>query len=269
MDSNQENNPINNNNVQPKKQTLAIISFVFSILSIILFATIIGSWIFCVIGLILAIVSLVKKEGKKGLSIASIIIDTLVILALIPATILGSIFMAAFTQGFIEGVEEVVNNEVIENTIDNNVYNTTKIEENAVEENDVRVENTSIENKTKTEKTKYKTEATWYGSDIKTFVDYDYTYRNYILLRVETKEGDLEAGEYVFRPSNVVGTTYLIYITDEPISDLGTYAGHFDMIQHGNNDIHTTHTATLKKGQYVYIVQGDSKKGSVYIEKTN
>ena len=176
-----------------------------------------------------------------------IIIVCIALIILIPLLICGGIFMLGMAQGIVD----IVNNETAVNTI-------------VVAENSTETAENIVENKVK--ESPYKNYTSWYSNNIHTCYDEDWTTLNYILVRVETQEGDLEEGNYLFETDDV-GASFLVYVVDDPISDLGTYDGDYHMIMKGIEDVKETFTTELKKGQYVYIVQGYNKKGSMHIKK--
>ena len=126
-----------------------------------------------------------------------------------------------------------------------------------------------------TNEPKYITKYTWNKKDIKTFYNTYYVDRGYenepiemqyVLLRCEIEEGDLEVGTYHFETDKTIGATFLIYIVDNPI-DLNTYDGNqYEQIVHNNVD-HTTKDLEIKQGQYIYIQAGFNPKGTMTMEK--
>lgn len=174
-----------------------------------------------------------KKQDLKVIRV--IIIVCIILVVMIPLLIFGGIF----ALGMLQGIVDIANNETTENS--------TIIAENSTE---------SAENIV--EEPKYVLVESFANPD--TFYDIDWTPRKYIEYVVE------EDGTYLIETSERLGSNYLVYIVDEPISDLGKYQGDFEMVYH--NDLeHKTLEKELKKGQYIYLIQGDSKKGSVYIKK--
>ena len=176
-----------------------------------------------------------------------IIIVCIALIILIPLLICGGIFMLGMAQGIVD----IVNNETAENSI-------------IIAENSTETAENIVENKVK--ESPYKNYTSWYANDIHTFYEEDWTPMNYILVRVETNEGDLEEGTYIFETDNV-GASFIVYVVDEPIDNLKNYDGEYHMIMKGIEDVKETFTTELKKGQYVYIVQGYNKKGSMHIKK--
>lgn len=181
-----------------------------------------------------------------------IIIVCIALIILIPLLICGGIFMLGMAQGIVD----IANNEIALNNTAEYIENSTNYAENTTE-NIV---------KSRVEESPYKNYTSWYANDIHTCYDEDWTTLNYILVRVETQEGDLEEGNYLFETDDV-GASFLVYVVDDPISDLGTYDGEYHMIMKGIEDIKETYTTELKKGQYVYILQGYNKKSSMHIKK--
>ena len=171
-----------------------------------------------------------------------IIIVCIALIILIPLLICGGIFMLGMAQGIVD----IANNEIALNNTAEHIENSTNYAENTAEN--------IVENK----KPKYVIVENFANPD--TFYDIDWTPRKYVKYEVE------EDGTYLIETSERLESNYLVYIVDEPISDLGKYQGDFEMVYH--NDLeHKTLEKELKKGQYVYLIQGDSKKGSVYIKK--
>lgn len=165
-----------------------------------------------------------------------IIIVCIALIILIPLLICGGIFIL----GMLQGIVDIAKNETAENTIVV-AENSTETAENIVEK-----------------EPKYVLVESFANPD--TFYDIDCTPRKYVKYKVG------EDGTYLIETNERVGANYLVYIVDEPISDLGKYQGDFEMVYH--NDLeHKTLEKKLKKGQYIYLIQGDSKKGSVYIKK--
>ena len=176
-----------------------------------------------------------------------IIIVCIALIILIPLLICGGIFMLGMAQGIVD----IAKNETAENSI-------------IIAENSTETAENIVENKVK--ESPYKNYTSWYANDIHTCYDEDWTTLNYILVRIETQEGDLEEGNYLFETDDV-GASFLVYVVDDPISDLGTYDGDYHMIMKGIEDVKETFTTELKKGQYVYILQGYNKKSSMHIKK--
>lgn len=115
---------------------------------------------------------------------------------------------------------------------------------------------------------KYITRYTWNKADTKQYKNYYYVnagieedpiIQNYIELRVETKDGDLESGEYKFETDE---GSFLIFMSTEPIEDFNTTEVHEEQIMQ-NQPFETS----LEKGQYVYILQGFTNQGIVKITK--
>lgn len=175
-----------------------------------------------------------KKQDLKVIRV--IIIVCIVVVVMIPLLIFGGIF----ALGMLQGIVDIANNETAENTIVI-AENSTETAENIVED-----------------EPKYVLVQSFANPD--TFYDLDWTPRKYIEYIVE------EDGTYLIETNEKVGANYLVYITDSPISDLGKYQGNFEMIQHTELD-HKTIEKDLKKGQYVYVIQGDSKIGTAFIKR--
>lgn len=184
-----------------------------------------------------------KKENLKVAKIIIIICIVLVTLILMMA--IGGTIMKELVQRLADSY----NNESSENIV-----------QNIIEEENV------VEKVAESDKSKYKDYTSWYANDIHTYYERDWTPMKYILVRVETEDGDLQEGNYIFETNNE-GATFLVYVVDKPIDDLGTYEGEYHLVMKGVEDIKETYTTELKKGQYVYVVQGYAKKGSIYIKK--
>ena len=129
-------------------------------------------------------------------------------------------------------------------------------------------ENTIAE---KTEETKYITYYKWNEKDLKQYKNTYYVnagiedepiMQNYVLLRVETEDGDLEEGTYEFKTDNTANASFLIFMSTEPIEDFNTTEVHEEQIM-PNQPFETK----LEKGQYVYILQGYANKGIVEVTK--
>ena len=111
----------------------------------------------------------------------------------------------------------------------------------------------------------YITSYTWDESKIQAFYNTYYVDRgienkakvqSYILLRVETKDGDLKEGTYYAEAKGNI----LVYVVNEPI-DLNTTEEYYEQI------INETKEIKVKKGQYVYMVRGYNNKGSMNLKK--
>lgn len=87
----------------------------------------------------------------------------------------------------------------------------------------------------------------------------------YVVLGVENKDGDLEAGEYIIKTNDNSKASFMIYITDqyyEKDSDIpNTYDG---MVQGFDK---SEYSAKLTKGQYLYLVQNSNGQGKVIVTK--
>lgn len=166
----------------------------------------------------------------EKLKVIRIVIIVCIVLVVLTLLVFGGIFMLGTTQ-------EVVYE-------DNTAENSTNYAENTAE-NIVDVKEPNIVKN---------------FANPNTFYDIDWTPRKYVEYKVE------EDGTYLIETNERIGTDYLVYIVDEPISDLGKYQGDYEIVQHTEMD-HKTLEKELKKGQYIYLIQGDSKKGSVYIKK--
>lgn len=168
-----------------------------------------------------------------------IIIVCIALIILIPLLICGGIFMLGMAQGIVDIANNEINNEI---NVDNSITYVENTTENIVENQELKY--VIVES----------------FADPGIFYDIDWTPRKYVEYKVE------EDGTYLIETSERLGSNYLVYIVDEPISDLGKYQGDFEMVYH--NDLeHKTLEKELKKGQYIYLIQGDSKKGLVYIKK--
>lgn len=114
--------------------------------------------------------------------------------------------------------------------------------------------------KTNSNQTHYKTKYEWDLKDAKTNNDY-----KYVVLGIENKDGDLESGEYLIKTNDNSKASFVIYITDQYYeSDLeipNTYDG---MVQGFDK---SEYTATLEKGQYLYLVQHSNGQGKVIVTK--
>ena len=174
-----------------------------------------------------------KKQDLKVIRV--IIIVCIILVVMIPLLIFGGIF----ALGMLQGIVDIANNETAENSIVV-AENSTETAENIVEE------------------PKYVLVESFANPD--TFYDLDWTPRKYIEYIVE------EDGTYLIETNEKVGANYLVYITDSPISDLGKYQGNFEIVQHTAVD-HISIEKDLRKVQYIYIVQGDSKTGTAFIER--
>ena len=111
----------------------------------------------------------------------------------------------------------------------------------------------------------YITKYEWNLADTKTFeMDFDgeTVTTPYVLLEVENKDGDLQAGEYNVK-SNDSKSTFLLNITDKTFADLNNLPYPDEMIQGSEK------TIKLEKGQYLYIVKGTtgSESGKIILEK--
>lgn len=171
-----------------------------------------------------------------------IIIVCIALIILIPLLICGGIFMLGMAQGIVD----IANNEIALNNTAEYIENSTNYAEN------------TTENIVESKEPKYVIVENFANPD--TFYDIDWTPKKYVEYKVE------EDGTYLIETNERVGANYLVYIVDEPISDLGKYQGDFEIVQHTEMD-HKTLEKEVKKGQYIYLIQGDSKKGSVYIKK--
>ena len=174
-----------------------------------------------------------KKQDLKVIRV--LIIVCIILVVMIPLLIFGEIF----ALGMLQGIVDIANNETAENSIVV-AENSTETAENIVEE------------------PKYVLVESFANPD--TFYDLDWTPRKYIEYIVE------EDGTYLIETNEKVGANYLVYITDSPISDLGKYQGNFEIVQHTAVD-HISIKKDLRKGQYIYIVQGDSKTGTAFIKR--
>lgn len=106
----------------------------------------------------------------------------------------------------------------------------------------------------------------WNMSNTQTYeadFDLDKETLHYVLLEVETKEGDLQAGEYKVRTDGSDKSTFLINVTDKKYDDLNELP--LDIMVQDNSP----ETIKVEKGQYVYIVKGTTgtDNGKVFLEK--
>lgn len=108
--------------------------------------------------------------------------------------------------------------------------------------------------------TKYISKYEWNLNDTKTEED-----SKYVVLSVENEDGDLESGEYTIKTNDNNKASFVIIITDkyyESIKEIpGTYDG---MVQGFDN---SEYTATLNKGNYLYLIQGTNGQGKVIVTK--
>ena len=93
--------------------------------------------------------------------------------------------------------------------------------------------------------------------------DLDKETLHYVLLEIENKEGDLQAGEYKVRTDGSNNSTFLINVTDKKYDDLNELP--LDIMVQDNSP----ETIKVDKGQYVYIVKGTTgtDNGKVFLEK--
>ena len=118
--------------------------------------------------------------------------------------------------------------------------------------------------------TKYIKKYEWNIKDAKINNDHilnDKDYK-YVILGVENQNGDLESGEYIIKTNGNKKASFMIYITNEYYesdSDIPeTYGAFTAMVQGINN---SDYTATLNKGQYLYLVQNANEEGKVIVTK--
>ena len=106
----------------------------------------------------------------------------------------------------------------------------------------------------------------WNMSNTQTYeadFDLDKETLHYVVLEVETKENDLQAGEYKVRTDGSDKSTFLINVTDKKYDDLNELP--LDIMVQDNSP----ETIKVEKGQYVYIVKGTTgtDNGKVFLEK--
>lgn len=87
----------------------------------------------------------------------------------------------------------------------------------------------------------------------------------YVVLGVENKDKDLQAGEYTIKTNSNTKATFMIYIVDTYYKDAKDLPEPYaDMVQGWDS---STATIKLNKGQYLYLVQSTNGEGKVFVEK--
>lgn len=108
----------------------------------------------------------------------------------------------------------------------------------------------------------------WSISDTQTFnTSYDNGDNEtleYVMLEVENKDKDLQAGEYNVKITGDNSSTFLLNVTDKTYTDLNNLPVP-DVIVNGSEN----KSIKLEKGNYLYIVKGSTGNGSgkVILEK--
>ena len=127
------------------------------------------------------------------------------------------------------------------------------------------------QNKRNSQNSPYINKYEWSLNDVKTtemvYDNGDIENVSYVVLGVENKDKDLQAGEYTIKTAGDSNATFIIYVTDTYYEDAKDLPEPYtDMVQGYNNS-----TAEIKanKGQYIYLVKGStgSDNGKVILEK--
>lgn len=127
------------------------------------------------------------------------------------------------------------------------------------------------QNKRNSQNSPYINKYEWSLNDVKTteivYDNGDIENVSYVVLGVENKDKDLQAGEYTVKTAGDNNATFIIYVADRYYEDAKDLPEPYtDMVQGYNNS-----TAEIKanKGQYIYLVKGSagSDNGKVILEK--
>lgn len=127
------------------------------------------------------------------------------------------------------------------------------------------------QNKRNSQNSPYINKYEWSLNDVKTteivYDNGDIENVSYVVLGVENKDKDLQAGEYTVKTAGDNNSTFIIYVTDKFYEDAKDLPEPYtDMIQGYNN---STVDIKLNKGQYIYLVKSStgSENGKVILEK--